>query len=41
MADNMFSTFFTVMEKSKDLKLQQKYVLKHSILYVQCVELLI
>jgi hypothetical protein len=33
--------FFTVMEKSIDLKLLKKYVLKYSILYVYGVELLI
>ena len=36
-----FSTFFTAMKKSIDLKLQQKNILKHTILYVHCVDLLI
>ena len=35
-----FSTFFTAMKKSIDLKLQQKSILKHIILYVHCVVLL-
>ena len=33
--------FFTAMKKSIDLKLQQKNILKHTILYVYCVDLLI
>ena len=33
--------FFTVMKKSINLKLQQKNILKHTILYVHCVDLLI
>ena len=33
--------FFTAMKKSIDLKLQQKNILKHIILYIHCVDLLI
>ena len=33
--------FFTAMKKSIDLKLQQKNILKHTILYVHSVDLLI
>ena len=36
-----FSIFFIAMKKSIDLKLQQKNILKHIILYVHCVDLLI